>query len=140
MQRLEELNSRQKSATRVVYPVYKLWDSKLKDASNTSRKIEEKQEELKAAKDNAAKAESALSKADSQNEYAQQLIKKADKLVEEEDNYQLKDRLTIELKELYKKQQKTEDKESELKEKEAEGRCICRRIKRRDCQTKAEAG
>ena len=63
MQRLEELNSRQKSATRVVYPVYKLWDSKLKDASNTSRKIEEKQEELKAAKDNAAKAESALSKA-----------------------------------------------------------------------------
>ena len=117
MQSLEELNSRQKSATRVVYPVYKLWDSKLKDVSNTSRKIEEKQEELKAAKDNAAKAESALSKADSQNEYAQQLIKKADKLGEEEDNYQLKDRLTIELKELYKKQQKTEDKESELKEK-----------------------
>lgn len=117
MQRFEELNSRQKSATRVVYPVYKLWDSKLKDVSNTSRKIEEKQEELKAAKDNAAKAESALSKADSQNEYAQQLIKKADKLGEEEDNYQLKDRLTIELKELYKKQQKTEDKESELKEK-----------------------
>ena len=39
MRRLEELNSRQKSATRVVYPVYKLWDSKLKDVSNTSRKI-----------------------------------------------------------------------------------------------------
>ena len=129
MQRLEELNSRQKSATRVVYPVYKLWDSKLKDASNTSRKIEEKQEELKAAKDNAAKAESALSKADSQNEYAQQLIKKADKLVEEEDNYQLKDRLTIELKELYKKQQKTEDKESELKEKKQKADAFVEELK-----------
>ena len=117
MRRLEELNSRQKSATRVVYPVYKLWDNKLKDVSNISCKIEEKQEELKAAVDNAAKAESALSKADSQNEYAQQLIKKADKLGEEEDNYQLKDRLTIELKELYKKQQEIKDKESELKEK-----------------------
>ena len=129
MRRLEELNSRQKSATRVVYPVYKLWDSKLKDVSNTSRKIEEKQEELKAAKDNAAKAESALSKADSQNEYAQQLIKKADKLGEEEDNYQLKDRLTIELKELYKKQQKTEDKESELKEKKQKADAFVEELK-----------
>lgn len=129
MRRLEELNSRQKSATRVVYPVYKLWDSKLKDVSNTSCKIEEKQEELKAAKDNAAKAESALSKADSQNEYAQQLIKKADKLGEEEDNYQLKDRLTIELKELYKKQQKTEDKESELKEKKQKADAFVEELK-----------
>ena len=129
MQRLEELNSRQKSATRVVYPVYKLWDSKLKDISNTSRKIEEKQEELKAAKDNAAKAESALSKTDSQNEYAQQLIKKVDKLGEEEDNYQLKDRLTIELKELYKKQQKTEDKESELKEKKQKADAFVEELK-----------
>uniref|UniRef100_UPI00402906F5 AAA family ATPase n=1 Tax=Lachnospira sp. TaxID=2049031 RepID=UPI00402906F5 len=129
MQRLEELNSRQKSATRVVYPVYKLWDNKLKDISNTSRKIEEKQEELKAAKDNAAKAESARSKADRQNEYAQQLIKKADKLGEEEDNYQLKDRLTIELKELYKKQQKTEDKESELKEKKQKADAFVEELK-----------
>lgn len=129
MRRLEELNSRQKSATRVVYPVYKLWDNKLKDVSNISCKIEEKQEELKATVDNAAKAESALSKADSQNEHAQQLIKKADKLGEEEDNYQLKDRLAIELKELYKKQQEIKDKESELKEKKQKADAFIEELK-----------
>lgn len=114
MEETAVLLDRQKSAARVVYPVYNSWNVKVTDVNNTRQQLLQKKEAAKKAGECVIKADNALKEAQSQRELAQSFEKLADKLHEEEKQYKLRDEIKAGLKVLEEKQQLMTVKEDEL--------------------------
>ena len=89
--KLSELTEKQKKATRNVKPNYDAWNSKTNEVANTVRDIEVKEVSLKKASDEVTRTTEAYSNAEKNKSHADDLVKLADSIRNDENKYQLRD-------------------------------------------------
>lgn len=97
---LEELLKRQKAASREIYPFYAAWKDKEDAVDATQKGIANKKDEVEAAVQFSEKAKTALENALAKRPEAQKLQRIAEKISEEEAQYQRRDQLIADIKEL----------------------------------------
>lgn len=122
-QEIEELAvllKKQKAATRIVYPAYVTWDTKVKEISGTEQQIQTKKSSLAEAVDFAEQASQVLAEAEKYRPIAEELQKRIDKIDEEQPKYQQRTELTNALAGYQKTQEAIDKEETELKAAEAE--------------------
>lgn len=96
----EALLTRQKTATREVYPVYKSWKEKALSVNDIISQTDEKKKDVKSASDRSAKARDALEQAKQEQPKADELQRLIDKINGEENKYQQRDKLLSEIRKL----------------------------------------
>ena len=90
---IEVLLHRQKAATHEVHPAYRQWKTKADEILATKTEIERKKEKLTEAMETAQKRTGELSIAEQRRSTAEELQKKIDKINEEEEKYQQREKL-----------------------------------------------
>ena len=96
----KELLDRRKRAVRIVYPSYSDWKRKEGERKSTEGQIQRKKDDLKTAEESARNARDLLEIVEKQRPEAENLTKKADKIVGEKDKYQRRDELAGQLEKL----------------------------------------
>ncbi|MCR5176255.1 MAG: SMC family ATPase [Anaerovibrio sp.] len=114
------LLERQKLATRVINPDYKLWADKNKDAAATDLQIKDNKTALEAAMKKAAEAEKVLAEIEGRRPELDKLKQLCNKIKDEAPKYKERDRLSDELVKLKMQRQKLDQDEGELKRQDEE--------------------
>lgn len=114
------LLTKQKSASREVFPVYQLWKEQAESVKKVTNQIEEKKKAVQVAIEQAEQTAAALEKAKEENPEAERLQKLIDKIVEEEKKYQQRDELQTVLKKLEKDTADLAEKEKTIANREEE--------------------
>ena len=115
----EALLTRQKLATREVYPAYLSWKEKETSVKEIWSQIEEKKEGVETASDKADEAGETLAKVKKDQPEADRLQKLIDKIEEEEKKYQQRDELVNEIEKLGKDAGGFPEEEKELEKRES---------------------
>jgi len=118
MSKLENLCSRQKSATHNVRPAYKEWDTKKNEALHTAEEIGKKKSELEGSKKAAEEAGNVLNKANELAPEAEELKQQINKISDEEAKYQLRDECRKSLAEAQKHNEDISKRETGIAEQE----------------------
>lgn len=90
---IQQRLSRQKAATRQVYPAYKVWKLKAKEVKGTRNQIEENKRKLADARTEAEKCSLSLTAAEERRSVAEELQRKVDRINEEEQKYRQRETL-----------------------------------------------
>ncbi|MGN0424004.1 MAG: AAA family ATPase [Acetatifactor sp.] len=85
--------SRQKAATREVYPAFKAWKTKAGEVASTKAQVEDIKQKLTDARTEAEKSNTLLTAAEERRSLAEELQKKVDRINEEEQKYRQREEL-----------------------------------------------
>lgn len=128
MEKKEVLLIRQKTAVREVHPFYLSWKEKETSVREVMGQIGEKTRVVQEAVKKAAEADVALKKAEAEEPEAERLQKLVDKIGEEAEKYQQREKLTTELVKLKRTEEGFAGKEKELAGRETELKCKIQRL------------
>ena len=106
--------SRQKAATRLVYPVFREWKTKAGEAAGTKAQVEDNRQKLTDARSEAEKCSTLFTEAEERRSMAEKLQKKVDRINEEEQKYRQREELQQRLAALEQSKQSIAAKEEQI--------------------------
>ena len=106
--------SRQKAATRLVYPVFREWKTKAGEAAGTKAQVEDNRQKLTDARSEAEKCSTLFTAAEKRRSMAEELQKKVDRINEEEQKYRQREELQQRLAALEQSKQSIAAREEQL--------------------------